>query len=230
MTVPYLDLSEIDLTQLKLLVERNVWREGRDHSRWVFRGTQSGAPLVYKIWNPGYIRRDNVLTGISSGLYNPDTVPALKAVIMSGDMCRGYVMAEGQRNRSPAPQLARALWEATWRSSYFLAQYRVSHTIIADGQPSLIDLEAVHAVHGEPDWPVGKVNIEDPDYADLIAAMQVGEVTIEEVRARAESHITRDRKTSSSAPWISRKARGARKRFVQSSKRWLGDNRQLIEL
>lgn len=229
MNIPQQRLDTIDLRSLRLMVERNVWRNGHDHSRWIFQSRAGPEPLVYKIWNPSYIRRDNILTGLETGLYTADTVPALRAVIMSDGMCRGYVMAKGQRNRSPAPHLARALWMATWRSGHFLAQYRVSHTILCEGQPSLIDLEAVHPVHGEQDWPIAKINIEDPDYERLIRTMQTRDLAEEEVTAMAEDHITRKRASSSSAPWILRKLRGGRKRAIQASKRWLGDNRTLIQ-
>jgi hypothetical protein len=230
MNVPSLQLSEIDLSALKLIVERLVWRDGVDHSRWVFqsRGGDTGG-LVYKIWNPGYIRRDNLLTGLTTGLYTHETVPALHAVIMSGGMCRGYVMRKGVRQRRPSPDLVYALWEATRRSGHFLAQYRMAHTVAVNGKASLIDLEAVHAVHGEPGWPIGKVNIEDADYATLVRRLQNTDLPADVVHAMADLHIARKGASSVSTPWISRKLRGARKRLIRAGKIKFGDQRLLIQ-
>ena len=229
MTPARIDLSSIDLPAMSLVVERIVHRNGQDHSRWVFLSRSSAEPLYYKVWNPGYVRRDNLLMGLESGLYTPATVPALKAVIMSGNQCRGYVMAAGRRQRRPTPALVHALWAATQVSGYFAAQYRPTHTIVANGCPSLIDLEAVHAIAGEPGWPVGKVAIEDPDYAALIHRLQAGPVSQAEVRSMADRHVIDYAGAKDRASFPRRKLIGAKLRLIRATKRGFGDRRDLIE-
>lgn len=227
--VPKLDIAEIDLASLALIVERVVWIDGRDHSRWVFRSTGTKDKLIYKIWNSEYILRDNLLTGLDSGLYSPATVPALKAIITSDNICRGYVMRAGSRCRNLSPELVYALWEATRRSGYFLAQYRKSHTIVVNGRYSLIDLEAVHPVRGDANCTTGQVNIEDDDYSELVRRLQIADLSAEEVRTMADAHINHDGRMANSTPWLRRKFIGARNRWVRAVKNWTGDQRALIE-
>ena len=229
MNLDHIELGTIDLDQLVLIVERIVTRNGTDHSRWVFQSPAGTDPqLVYKIWNPGYIRRDNILTGLKTGLYNPDTVPGLRALIMNKDQCRGYVMGLGKRYRTPSEPLIHALWEATRSSGYFASQYRLSHTRLIDGKASLIDLEAVHAIGGEPRWPRGTIEIEDPDYAKLIHRLEAENLSPEEVREMANCHIRQSRTTLPSFKWISRKTNGVLRRVRRKRIQTTGDGRKAI--
>lgn len=229
MTPDKIQLSSIDIDNFPLIVERIVTKNSADHSRWVFRSPKGVQPcLVYKIWNPDYIRRDNILTGLQTGLYNAATVPGLRALIMERDQCRGYVMGHGAQCRTPAADLIYALWEATRKSRYFAGQYRRSHTLIIDNRASLIDLEAVHAIGGEPGWPQGSVEIEDPDYAALIARLEVEDLSPEAVREMASCHIRKNQTRVELLEWISRRAIGARRRLRRKTRQTLGDGRAAI--
>lgn len=229
MKLDRIELSTIDIERLVLIVERIVSKNGVDHSRWVFHSPAGTAPqLVYKIWNPGYIRRDNILTGLETGLYNAATVPGLRALIMNKDQCRGYVMGMGQRYRTPSVPLIHALWEATRSSGYFASQYRLSHTRIIDGKASLIDLEAVHAIGGEARWPRGTIEIEDPDYAKLIHRLEAENLSPQDVLEMANCHIRQSGTTLLSFKWISRKTNGVLRRVRRKKMQTLGDGRKAI--
>lgn len=230
MDIDEIQLASIDIDRLDLIVERIVTKNGSDHSRWVFR-SPSGVvpPLVYKIWNPGYVRRDNILTGLETGLYSDATVPGLRALIMERDQCRGYVMQLGTKLRTPSEPLVHALWEATRTSRHFIGQYRASHTRNCAGRASLIDLEAVHRIGGEPGWPKGTVDIEDPDYAALVARLETEELSAQTVREMADCHIRQSCTRLSAFKWISRKANGALRRLRhQKLLQRQGDGRDAI--
>lgn len=68
-------LADIDFTTLKLTKENVFWDGNRDDSRWMFRSTRRSRvadqrDLYFKVWNPTFIRRDNILTGIDIGFYD----------------------------------------------------------------------------------------------------------------------------------------------------------------
>ena len=63
-------LDEIDFTNLKVIHQRESVYEGQDHARWVYYDKNNN--LYYKLWNPTYIRKNNVLEGIENKFYVGD--------------------------------------------------------------------------------------------------------------------------------------------------------------
>lgn len=93
--LPEIALNEIDLSGL-VAVRQVLRRYGaQDHSRWVFRGTLAAVdgPVFVKLWNPGYVRAQTLPEALAAGFYDAANVPALRALVVSGGLCRGYVMA-----------------------------------------------------------------------------------------------------------------------------------------
>jgi hypothetical protein len=78
-------LAEIDLQSLTPCKVTAKWYGTQDHSRWVLRSPGDGlsGASYYKIWNPTYVRRDNILAAIESGFYDERTVPALQSTRVS---------------------------------------------------------------------------------------------------------------------------------------------------
>ena len=74
------NLENIDFSQLTLIKERSKKYKAQDHSRWVYKDVKNN--LYYKMWNPTYIRKDNILKGISNGFYDIETTPALMGTIL----------------------------------------------------------------------------------------------------------------------------------------------------
>lgn len=162
-----LPLTDVAIAKLKLIKESTRWYGDQDHSRWVFRtsGTYqlAGSSDVYvKIWNPTYIRRDNILRGIAAGFYDEQTTPALRAVIVHRGLCRGYVMHRCRQARRVHPDFYELVKERTARTGYFHVQFSPDHTLTYHGACSLIDLEAVYPIsdlpmihdhHSAFDWP-----------------------------------------------------------------------------
>lgn len=229
MKVETVPLSSIDVDRLVLMVERIVWRGGVDHSRWVFRSPRGDPlPMVYKIWNPGYVRAENVLTGIAHGLYTDTTVPGLRGIIMERGQCRGYVTGMGTRLRRASPGLAHALWHATRTSGHFTYQYRVSHTRMVDGRATLIDLEGVYPVRGYRETFAENVHFEDADYADLVGRLQTGDLSAEDIDQMVNCHLKRSCHRIKVRGWISRKASGALRRLRLATRQTFSDRRSAI--
>lgn len=149
MQIANLELSDIDVASLKLhkVVRRHIG--GQDHSRWVLSGpneTNAKGRLYYKIWNPSYIRRDNIIGALDSGFYDVRTVPALRALIFSHGVCRGYVMRECRPLKSFDPSFFRLVLDRTAGTNYFAVQFGHAHSMLCEGEISMIDLEGVYPI------------------------------------------------------------------------------------
>ena len=144
-------LKDLNLTNLQLMKEVVKWYEHQDHSRWVFKDTRKTkdpqkGELFYKVWNPTYVRRDNILTGIDVGFYDEKTTPALVGLIFHQGICRGYVMRKCDRNwRLEIDEAYDSLiLERSIRTGYFHLQYSPYHAMRFNGSYSLVDLEAIY--------------------------------------------------------------------------------------
>ena len=143
-----IELSEIDLGRLRL-VKEVVRRYGdQDHSRWIFAGSLGGrrSRIYVKLWNPTYVRRDNLLRGLAAGFYDATTAPALQALVFSAGLCRGYVMARCRRHRGLDPEFYRLVCARTAETGHFAVQFSPFHAMRHGGRFSLIDLEGVYPV------------------------------------------------------------------------------------
>jgi hypothetical protein len=148
-----LQLTDFDLTQCEIVKETILWIDGQDHSRWVLktrvdsrRSRRSGVYL--KIWNPTYVRRDNILAGIDVGFYDQVTTPALIGPIFHKGVCSGYVANECARywGRRWEARFYRVIQDKTARTGYFSYQFSRYHVMRFNNQPSLIDLEGIYPI------------------------------------------------------------------------------------
>ena len=150
MQIETIELSQINFRTLDVQKVVRAQYGTQDHSRWVFstrRGASAtGNRLFYKVWNRNHVRRDNLLGALQSGFYDTSTVPALRALIVSDGLCRGYVMDEcvkpTKRNNDFFDLVARR----TVETQYFAVQFGQAHTLEWHGQSSMIDLEGVYPV------------------------------------------------------------------------------------
>ena len=72
-------LDTIDVPNMTPIYERAKYYGPYDYSRWVFKDESTN--LYYKIWNETYVKSNNIISGLLSGLYDETTVPALKGLI-----------------------------------------------------------------------------------------------------------------------------------------------------
>lgn len=174
--MPYqtLELTTINIRKLSPVKVSLTKFAGQDHSRWILAGApRSGSNRsYYKIWNPTYVRRDNILAAIDSGFYDELTVPALQAIIVHKGCCRGYVMAEGeQRFEGADGQFEELIYSRTRDTGLFLAQYRRQHTVRYENAFSLIDLEGVYEIDDLPLLPALNSRIEDDKYREFVCGL-----------------------------------------------------------
>ncbi len=165
-------LADIDLSELKLLKEACHRFGDQDHSRWLFRTRRrspGGEDLYFKIWNPTYVRRDNLLRGIESGFYDEATTPALRAVVRAGGVCRGYVMGRCVPHRGRDPAFHALVLRKTVETGLFAVQYSASHTMRCGEALSLVDLEGVHPLDELPRVPsLYRCFFDDPEYERFV--------------------------------------------------------------
>ena len=89
-TIKIVSLDTIDVSNMTPVYERAKYYGQFDYSRWVFR--DENTRYYYKIWNESYVKSNNIIAGLLSGLYDETTVPALKGLIFYNGYCRGYIM------------------------------------------------------------------------------------------------------------------------------------------
>lgn len=171
-----LPLTDVVIPRLKLVKESTRWYGDQDHSRWVFRTSgqdqlAGSEDLYVKIWNPTYVRRDNILRGIAAGFYDEQTTPALRAVIVHHGLCRGYVMHRCVQDRSPDPAFYELIREKTARTRYFHVQFSPAHTLTYHDAYSLIDLEAVYPISDLPMVRVHHSVFDCPGYERFVAGL-----------------------------------------------------------
>ena len=135
-------LDEIDFTNLKVIHQRESVYEGQDHARWVYYDKNNN--LYYKLWNPTYIRKNNVLEGIENKFYDNTTTPALKGVIYYEDICRGYVMEGVNKNSKDSKTFYEIIKQKTFITGYFYFDYCKQHIMNYKDQFCLIDLEGIY--------------------------------------------------------------------------------------
>ena len=161
------DVPLRDLVPEKVTI---AWIRGQDHSRWVLRTRKNrdATGRFYKIWNPSYVRRDNILSAVEAGFYDDRTTPALDGLLICRGICRGYVMRIGVPNRRLNPDFFDLVAARTRETGYFQVQFSASHTMLCDGQASLLDLEAVWPL---ADYPRFRSDFENHDYERFVAKL-----------------------------------------------------------
>ncbi|MDJ0701046.1 MAG: hypothetical protein QNJ07_14430 [Woeseiaceae bacterium] len=189
-TIQLTDISISNLTPVKISL-RHYGEQ--DHCRWVFRESQGGGSntLFYKIWNPSYVRRDNILAAIASGFYDERTVPAFYGLVFHKGLCRGYVMNKGTiRYNAFNDQIREFLCLRTYQTGYFCYQFAPWHTMVYDNGWSLFDLEGVYPIEDLPRLAKYHCEFDDPAYEQYVAdlykqlfpptAVSVGETASQE--------------------------------------------------
>jgi hypothetical protein len=128
--------------------------------------------LYYKIWNPTYVSRDNIVAAVEAGFYDERTVPALQALVFHKGLCRGYVMSEGDLRPEACDDEFRALvYARTVETGYFAIQFGRNHTMVYGGRPGLLDIEGVYPLEALPRLPDYHSHMDDTAYARVVASL-----------------------------------------------------------
>ncbi len=87
-------LSELDLKKCALIINKlDRVVDGINHGRSVFWDKKN--KLYYKVFNKGYIRRQNFITAYEAGFFDK-LAPALIGLIYDDEDIVGYVTKEGE--------------------------------------------------------------------------------------------------------------------------------------
>lgn len=166
-----LQLTDFNLAKLAVVKETVLWLDGQDHSRWVLKTQmksegRSREELYLKIWNPTYIRRDNILAGIDVGFYDRQTTPALTGLIFHQGICRGYATNKCTRywRRPWEERFYNLIQEKSAKTGYFSYQFSPYHVLRYRNQPSLVDLEGIYRLSELPALPIFHGHFDDVKY------------------------------------------------------------------
>ena len=135
-------LDKIDFISLNLIHKRESTYGDQDHARWIYYDKHNN--LYYKLWNPTYIRKNNIIGGIESGFYDNETTPALKGVIYHEKICRGYIMEGVSENKTSPTSFYEVIKQKTINSKYFYFDYCKQHIMNFKNKFCLIDLEGIY--------------------------------------------------------------------------------------
>jgi hypothetical protein len=166
-------LDEINFLEVRLVKERIKWYGEQDHSRWIFADRTSWLwdrprPRVYKIWNPTYVRRDNLLAGLEAGFYNEEIVPALLGPIFHDGICRGYVMEACQRHARMVDWFYETIKRRTRETGYFYYDFSRYQIMRYGNRLSLVDLEGVYPLEDAPNLDRFHCVFAHDDYRDFV--------------------------------------------------------------
>ena len=165
------NLENIDFSQLTLIKERSKKYKAQDHSRWVYKDVKNN--LYYKMWNPTYIRKDNILKGISNGFYDIETTPALMGTIFYEGICRGYIMKQVKRINNPSDKFYNIIKQKTLSSGCFYFDYCEKHIMSYNNKPCLIDLEGIYPISELKNFLNHKYNssFADNNYKEFVCSI-----------------------------------------------------------
>lgn len=163
-----ISLDSFNFLNMTLIKSREKTYKGQDHSRWVYKDQLNH--LYYKLWNPTYIRKDNIIRGIESGFYDKETVPALKGLIYYEGECRGYVMDKVNESINVFKDFYKIIKEKTTSSNYFYFDYCEKHVMEYNLSPCLIDLEGIYPLTELQNFLDHKYNssFADNDYKQFV--------------------------------------------------------------
>ena len=150
--IKIISLDTIDVKKMTPIYERSKYWGELDFSRWVFRDETTN--LYYKIWNDTYVKRNGIISGLISGLYDETTVPALVGIIFWEGVCRGYVMKhlgdvhkkEDMISDEDYPQFYNHILNKVKQTNYFPYDLCQKHMRKYKNKISLMDLEGVHHI------------------------------------------------------------------------------------
>jgi|TARA_R110002012_G_scaffold93419_4_gene226539 hypothetical protein len=150
--IKIISLDTIDVQSMTPIYERSKHWGNQDFSRWVFK--DESTQLYYKIWNETYVKRNGIVSGLLSGLYDETTVPALVGLIFWEGVCRGYVMEhlgdvhkkEDMISNEDYPKFYNHILQKVKDTSYFPYDLCQKHMRKYKDTISLMDLEGVHHI------------------------------------------------------------------------------------
>ncbi|WIY24324.1 hypothetical protein [Parasedimentitalea psychrophila] len=175
MQLDHIELSQINFHALNVQKVVRKHFGDQDHSRWVFstsNGSEGGSDrLFYKIWNRSHIRCDNILAALDIGFYDEVTTPALRALIFSGGICRGYAMETCQKPEIRDDAFFRTVAERTVATQHFAVQFGRAHTMEFRAKNTMIDLEGVYHIHDLALVRAHHSAFACAEYAALVAAL-----------------------------------------------------------
>lgn len=177
MKTEIIQLNDIDFERMKLIKETFKWYGNQDHSRWVFKdhkNTLGSQKNIYlKLWNPTYIRRENILKAIESGFLDEKISPAFYGLIFHNGICRGYALQECKRNLKldMIEEYYSLIKERTKQTQYFHIQFSPCHVMKYQGKFSLIDLEGFFPISDIEKMPQLYCYFDYKDYEDFVLSL-----------------------------------------------------------
>ena len=150
--IEIVSLDTIDVHNMTPIYSRVKHYSNQDHCRWVFKDKSTN--LYYKIWNKSYIKNNNIISGLLSGLYDETTVPALKGLIFWEGNCRGYIMdhlgdvanKNDMISDEDFPKFYKHLLEKIKKTNYFPHDFCQKHVRKYGNSFSLMDLEGIYHI------------------------------------------------------------------------------------
>ena len=178
-------LSELDLKKCALIINKldRVVRdlstpnnEGINHGRAVYWDKKN--KLYYKVFNKGYIRRQNFITAYEAGFFDK-LAPALVGLIYDDEDIIGYVTKEGKLlsdsefDFKVVPEGFLTLLKETIKDTNLFYYDLVPINIIkVDGKLSLIDLESVYHLDELYDLDKHNARIKPPEFKDYLSKLK----------------------------------------------------------
>lgn len=178
MDIEKLELSDINFLKMKLIKESTSKFNEQDHSRWVFKDNYRAADgsrctRYLKVWNPQYIRRDNILGALEAKFYDETTVPALTGLIYHQEVCRGYVTQACELTHKIGNEFYENLKRKTVECGFYAIQYSRYHIGHFSKGYSLFDLEGVHPIRDLPEISSLRSSFDDENYGLFVVSQFV---------------------------------------------------------
>jgi glycosyltransferase involved in cell wall biosynthesis len=178
-------LSELDLKKCALIINKldRVVRdlstsnnESINHGRAVYWDKKN--KLYYKVFNKGYIRRQNFITAYEAGFFDK-LAPALIGLIYDDEDVVGYVTKEGKLlsdsefDFKVVPEGFLTLLKETIKDTNLFYYDLVPLNIIkVDEKLSLIDLESVYQMDDLYDLDKHQAKIKPPELKDFLVKLK----------------------------------------------------------
>ena len=170
-------LSELDLKKCALIINKlDRVVDGINHGRSVFWDKKN--KLYYKVFDKGYIRRQNFITAYEAGFFDK-LAPALIGLIYDDEEIVGYVTKEGKLlsdsefDFKVVPEGFLTLLKDTIKDTNLFYYDLVPINIIkVDGKLSLIDLESVYHLDELYDLDKHNVRIKPPEFKDFLVKLK----------------------------------------------------------
>ena len=170
-------LSELDLKKCSLIINKlDRIIDGINHGRSVFWDKKN--KLYYKVFDKGYIRRQNFITAYEAGFFDK-LAPALIGLIYDDEEIVGYVTKEGKLlsdsefDFKVVPEGFLTLLKETIKDTNLFYYDLVPINIVkVDGKLSLIDLESVYHLDELYDLDKHNARIKPPEFKDFLVKLK----------------------------------------------------------